>query len=257
MSAARPVKSNRRMVVAIVVMVLLWLGIILLRNEIRVRWWAYRLARSERPEAQTAWLARLLSLGETSLPAAEWLLEREDPAVRSFALPILHHVRSEESRALLVEAAGDADGHLRGEAIRGLAFHGDQDTLARIARTGEPVTACRAVLGLAAIGSDQALEILADLAGAAVEGGRLAVRVEALQVLGELEARRAVGVLTECLDDDTVFSGWTVAERDAAEALAEFDPRQRLAEPEPRTLGDFAARALERIGAAAGGEPRP
>lgn len=235
------------MVVSIVVMVAVWAVVIGFRNQLRARWWAYRLVRAEQVEERTEYLRLLVSLGPTAVPVAEGLLGQTDPSMRSLAMPILHHAECDRAHRLLVDATNDHDEVIRQQAVLGLRGYGDVPTLSRIARREDPAAACAAVIGLASLASPQAIDVLIDLVPPKANHDGLAVRVQAIQSLGQLEVARAAAALRACLDEQTVFEGMTAAEQSAAVALRMLHPDQDVAEPEPRTVAAFAAQALRSI----------
>lgn len=236
------------MIVAISVMVVIWLAVMLGRNQIRARWWTYKLTVSRTLDEQAAYLARLASLGDAAVPSAQRLLGEDDPLLRSFGLAILQHAPGRRARDLLVAASADGDPSIRTEAVRGLGVRRDLEALSRIARGAEPVAAAAATVELGRIGTAEAIGVLTDLV---CTQECVAVRVEAIECLGGLpgapDAKR-IDVLAKCLDDDTLFEGHTAAERAAMEAAASLQPGQPVDWPSSRrTVGHFAARALERI----------
>lgn len=250
MSAPSEKRADRRMALFIVALVLLWGAAMVNRNQIRARWWAYRLARSQQLDVRTHYLALLVSLGEPSVIAASALLRHEDAAVRSYGLVILQHAPSDEAGALLVEATGDADADLREQAVLTLGRRKNVSALKSLAQSPDQTVACAAAASLASVGSDQAIEILIQQVR---HDKRTAVRVQAIECLGELGAGQATEVLTACLDDPTLYAGTTASQRSAARAIGTLRPDLALEQPSPRTVGQFAAEALQRIT----GHPRP
>jgi HEAT repeat protein len=210
------------MVIAIAAMVVAWGLVMLQRHEIRARWWEYKLVHSETLADRAKYLALLAGRDGRVGRSAERLLRHADAEIRSYGLALLNHVADELALPLLGQAAADAEADIREQAI------------ARLATIGSPE------------GIDALIAIVAG-------DGSTAVRVQAIQCLGDLEAEQAVAVLTSCLDDDTVFEGMTAAERSAAAALESVQPDALVEWPEARTMADFAAAALERIT----GEPQP
>ena len=244
MSPHRIASSNRRMIVAIVAMVVVWAMVMLQRNAIRARWWEYQLVRVESLEDRARYLALLANLGDRALPAAERLLHSEDASARSYGLVILNQASSPRAGQLLRRAAADPDPDIRRGAVRGLGARGDLAALAEIVQSSDSLAACAAVEALASIGSAEAIEVLIAQAS---QHPLVNVRVQAIECLGELEAAQAVGVLTDCLEDGTVFEGATLAERSAARVIQAASPGQPVEWPGSRTVADFAAAALERI----------
>ena len=245
--------SNRRLFLAVAVMVVVWLAAMLYRNEIRARWWLYRLtslSTTDGLDPHARYLARLASVGEAALPAAERLLQDSDTTLRSFGVTLLQRLQSPRAGELLLDASSDPDPVIRGEAVRGLGGRGDVTSLRRIVRRDDPVAACAAVEALASVGSQEAVEIIiSQVRNGAARDGRagLPVRVQAIESLGELQAGQAVEALIDCLADQTFFEGWTAAERSAAAAVAAMRPGNRVNWPEPRTVAQYAAEALQRI----------
>jgi HEAT repeat protein len=226
-------------------MVAVCLGVILGRNQIRAWWWTQRLTASETLDEQAAYLARLVSLGEASVSAAQHLLGQGDPLLRSYGLVILQHAPGQRARGLLIAAAAHSEPSVRTEAVRGLGIRRDRDALAQIAQGGDPLAAAAATAELGRIGTAEAITLLIDLAHSHES---VAVRVQAIECLGHLRAAAAIDLLTQLLDDNSVFAGYTAAERSARESIAAVHPGERVEwPPAQRTVGQCAAQALERI----------
>lgn len=241
---APAVQSNRRMVVAIAVLVVAWGAVMLNRNAIRARWWEYRLTVTEDPAERARYLALLANLGTAGLPAAARLLHQDEPALRSYGVALLHSIDDEYAVELLREATADADPTIRDNAIRALGWRGDIEWLRQLVNSPDERSAVDAVAALGSIGSDQAVDALI---GLLPQHPGVAVRVQAIECLGELAVPRCVSALKSCLDDQAVFVGQTIAERMAGEAIGSLYPDQSVDTPARRTVADFAAKALERI----------
>ena len=90
----------------IVGMVAVWLVAILYRNEIRARWWAYRMASTESQVQRVGYFQRLASLGELAVPRARSLLDHHDASLRSFAVALMHPSSSDEATEGLIRGVG-------------------------------------------------------------------------------------------------------------------------------------------------------
>ncbi|MCP4249864.1 MAG: HEAT repeat domain-containing protein [bacterium] len=251
MSTPTGKRSSRRLVVAITLMVLVWVAVLVGRNQIRARWWEYRLTRTPTADAaqdRAGYVARLASLGPAALSSAQRLAAHEDPNLRILGVTLAEQIDHPRSVDLLTEAATDPDPEIRTAAVLGLRRHRAVPPLADLARGCDAIAACAAVDALAAIGTTEAIDVVTALAAPGADNrAELAVRIQAIESLGLAGIKSAVPVLKSCLDDNTVFEGRTLAERSAAAAIEAHHPGSRMTLPGPRTVAGFATRALEAI----------
>lgn len=250
-------RSNRRLWVAIGVLVALWAAAMLFRWEIRTWWWGQQLVRAETPAARGYYLACLASVGDRAVGTAARLLDHPSAEVRLEATAVLQRCRSATARALLLRAMHDPDVDVREAAALGLAIHGDRAVLPdllRMADSPHEGTSLAAAVALQRLGGGEAADALRRIA---VEAGRPAnLRAQAADSLGLIGDRQTVPVLIECLHDERALTLPPAAERAlrrAAEALGADLARQGIdagsltAGGAAATVADVAARALQRI----------
>ena len=257
MNAPTGIRRNRRLLVAIALMVAVWLAVLAGRNQIRARWWEYRLTRvaaADPAPARAGYIARLASLGPAALSSAQRLAAHADPELRILGVRLAAQIDDARSVDLLSQAGIDDDLEIRSAAVWGLRRHRAVPALSELARGDDPISAAAAVDALASIGTTAAIEVVLGLAAPDADAPpELAVRIQAIESLGMAGIESAVQVLKSCLDDDTVFEGRTLAERSAVAAIGAHHPGSHLTLPSPRTVAAFAARALEAIS----GKPWP
>lgn len=191
---------------------MLWLAAILSRNTIRTHWWAYRLASTASPVERLACFQRLASLGDRALPAVAGLLASDDAELRSFAVGVLHHARSDRAFELLLAACRDVNPDVARLAVGGLVIREDEQSVKALTALAESDDRRRAMIAAAAlgdIGSDSARRTLTALLRSSPHPG---VRVEAITGLEALQAREAIDPLIDALDDTAVYQG--ITERD-------------------------------------------
>jgi len=190
-------------------MVVVWSVAMLSRNTIRAYWWSHRLAVSETPNERLLYFRRLADLGDTAVPAVAKLLSKSDPGLRSFAVGVLHHAHSDRARELLQQACQDADEDVARLAMQGIAMRRNGialQSLADIARAGNERRAMMATAAISELGTADARKLLLDLLESTKQ---TAVRVEAIECLGNLQVHEAVESLIDLLGDASVFEGTT------------------------------------------------
>lgn len=212
-------RPRRKQVIVIAAMLAAFLAVVVFRDEIRVRWWAHRLADCEDPKERIHYAELLASRREQSLPGVRRLLAHDDVGIRSLAVVVLNTLEGEASLELLVTAAGDADAVVRRNAVMGISMREPESAAAALGglveHRDEP-TAMLAVSRLAGLRTQRVDEMLARLARDHSSAGIRAQAIESLEVRGGGEA---VEALKACLEDDAVFTGLTEGERGALEAL--------------------------------------
>jgi len=212
------------MIAAVAVMVLLWLLVVLSRNDIRVWWWGYRLRQCSALTDRVHYMQLLVGMGARCLPVAEDLLADEDAALRSFGVALLHPLAGEESFALLGRACHDPDAEVRQSAIIGLSLRAGVQTVPLLCELTDHVEVATAMLATSRLGmlrSPAALDALRGLACGHTQAG---VRAQAIETLAEWGGDEVVDTLITCLADEVVFEGLTVSQRGAADALLHAAP---------------------------------
>lgn len=238
------------MIVAIAAMVILWASVVLLRHEIRARWWGMRLEQSTTATERLHYLQLLAGMGDHALPAARHLLRSDDVGDRTAAVALLNCMHGNPAATLLIDACADADETVRGNAIVGLSMHRSPDVVPQMRRLAEHPdldTAMLATSRLVATDSPVALQVLCMLASAAERPG---VRAQAIESLAEWSDDAVVDTLIACLADEAVFGGQTASQRAALEALRQAAPDLADAAPlnEPAMTNAWrAARALHAV----------
>jgi hypothetical protein len=223
-AASKDARGRWRAVVAVGLMVLLWLGVVLYRQEIRVRWWGYRLRHTTELADRMYYLRLLSGAGERAMPEAERLLGLDDASVRSFAVVLVNSCPGERATRLLERTCHDEDASVRQSAIVGLSMRPSDATVRHLRALADHPDADTAMLAtnqLAAINGHGAAATLCDLAR---QHAHVAVRAQAIDALGQVESEAAIDTLIACLEDEAVFEGLTMSRRGALEALTRAAP---------------------------------
>ncbi len=248
-------RANHRTMIVIALMVIAWLVVVLGRNTIRAHWWAHQLSRARNLETRMAYFHRLAGLGGPAFGAASSMFRSNDAAVRGFAVAIANHVETDAADDLLFDALSDPDPNVRRTATIGLSVRtchaSDVDRLRTTVTHGDPPSAPAAVVVLAHAASDSDRPIRGDALAALIDAldrrFTPAVRAQAAQSLGTLEAADAIDALIDCLNDDTLFTGPTENERFARIAFSSQGDSSAIVFDTPRTIAQFASAALRRI----------
>lgn len=246
--------------IAIGVLVILWATAMLLRWEIRTRWWEYRLVHAESSQSRGYYFACLASVGDRAVGTAGRLLRNPSAEVRVEAVGLLHRCRSERARILLLKAMHDTDIDVREAAALGLALHHDRSAMLQLLemlKSHEPDAALAAAVAMQHIGGPEAAAALVEtLRNSPADESFLKVRAQAIDSLGLLGDKPAVPVLIACLADERPLTTPPQADRAlrrAVEAMGAdminqgIDPKALANSGPPTTLADLAARALQRI----------
>ncbi|NOX59876.1 MAG: HEAT repeat domain-containing protein [Planctomycetes bacterium] len=222
--------SWRTPILIIVGMVIAFVFVVVYRQEIRVRWWAYRLGRVSDVADRMAYLELLASAGELSLPVADKLIQDPDAGNRSFGIVLLNALKGDEVERLLVVACNDRDASNRRSAILGLSMRRSVKTVERLADLIDELDSDSAMFVVSRLVGIDFPESFARLSRVARSHVDVGVRAQAIDALGQWSgrggSRRTVDVLIECLSDDAVFGGLTATESMAQEALAFAAPHQ-------------------------------
>lgn len=203
----------------IAVMVLLWLGAILGRNQIRAYWWTYRLESTTTTEDRLFYFHRLASLKDRAAGPVARLLEHQDPALRSFAVAVLHHASGPEVAQLLAAAAYDADDDVRRSALLGLALNGSPPALSALTQHLHGSDERAGMIAAAALVSAPSPAARSLLRDALRQSPHPGVRLEAINALEQLRDLEAVDALIVALEDQAVFQGVTESDHAAAQML--------------------------------------
>ncbi len=220
--------SWRRPVMIIVAMVVLFALVVVFRDEIRVRWWGYRLSQSADVQDRMHYLSLLSGMDAKSLPVARDLIRDPDSANRSFGVALVSTINNDEADRLLEIACVDSDETIRHSAVLGLSMRSSANTVQRLAgliKRLDVKSAMFAVSRLAGIALPESLDEIVRIARSHPDAG---VRAEAIQALGQWGGDDAIAALIDCLSDDAVYSGLTATEAQAREALQTMAPQLAL-----------------------------
>ncbi|MCA9251574.1 MAG: HEAT repeat domain-containing protein [Phycisphaerae bacterium] len=226
MHAPTPAKESwRRPIEIIVLMVIAFAIVVIFRNEIRVRWWGYRLAQTSDVQDRMQYLSLLSSMDVKSLPVARTLIKDTDPANRSFGVALLSTINGDEADRLLEVACIDNDKTIRQSAILGLSMRATANTVYRLAGLIKQLDADSAMFAVSRLAGINRPESLAELTRIARSHPEAGVRAQAIESLGQWGGDDVVGPLIDCLSDDAVYSGLTATEAQAHDALASMAPQ--------------------------------
>ncbi len=217
--------SWRRPIAIIVLMVVAFAVVVVFRNEIRVRWWAYRMTQTTDVQDRMHYLSLLSSMDAKSLPVARSLIKDDDPANRSFGVALLSTINGDKADRLLEIACIDEDKTIRQSAILGLSMRATENTVHRLAgliKQLDAESAMFVVSRLVGINLPQSLEEISRIARSHPDAG---VRAQAIESLGQWGGDDVVGTLIDCLPDDAVYNGLTATEAQARDALASMAPQ--------------------------------
>jgi hypothetical protein len=251
---------------AIIVMVAAFIIVVCQRGQIRSRWWAWQLTRSNDLTQQAHYLGLLIGAGDAGAGAVDSLARYPRAEVRALAVVALAKLRGERGIAGLRRLLTDEDADVAESAAVSLAFLKDQQGLGSLVEAverGSPTAAAAALAALPRIASPVAMDTLCRTAS---DHAVARVRAQAVESLaawlmagGESENLPCdpVGVLVAALEDPGKFPGVLSLERQIASAeLMTNRPIAREGSASPpavpsccslRTVGEVAAGYLERL----------
>ena len=203
----------------VAVMVVLWSAAILSRNQIRAYWWTQRLEAATSRQDRLFYFYRLASLKDRAVGPVARLLKHPDPALRSFAVAILHHASGPRAAELLASAASDTDDDVRRSALLGLALNGSPPALHALEQQLQGSDERAGMMAAAALVSAPSPAARALLRAALRASPHPGVRVEAITALEQLRDLDAVADLIAALEDQAVFAGVTESDHTAAQML--------------------------------------
>lgn len=237
----------------VLLFVVVWLGVVLMREPIRVRWWGHRLRSAETERQRLYYFELLCTAGPATLHVAQSLMNEENPAWRGFGVGILHHIEGPQAGELLTVACGDADSAVRNLAAVGLAIRKDRSVLPvlrKMALSAADQEALSATIALAEFDCQAVREILCEIAG---RHQTPIVRAQAFQQLGYLRCREAIPELIAGLGDMATYEGSTVLDRFDEEVIKLLNARSPESSSSPyssarsRIVADQAAVSLRMI----------
>jgi hypothetical protein len=250
---------------AIIIMVAGFVIVVVERDRIRARWWAWRLARTTDLTEQGHYLGLVMGVGEAGVGAVDSLSRDERPEVRALAVVALAKLDGEQGVAGLRRLLADEDADVAESAGVSLAFLKDQQGLRPLldaVEHGSPTAAVAAVAALPRIASPMALAALCRAASGHADARVRAQAVESLSAWlvagGKSDGQSCdpLAVLVAALEDSGKFAGVLSLERQitGAEAMASR-PSAKTAASQPavpaccqlRSVGEIAAESLGRL----------
>ena len=226
------------------------LGLVWLREPIRVRWWEGRL-RHANSAAERQYYVHLLSAGgRQALAAAHSLLEDSNPAMRLLGVEILTRISGESARELLRSVVRESGSDASRAAAVGLAMRRDPTALPHLERIVAKASEHDALAAVSAYAYFECQIVAEELCTIARTHDSAAVRAQAIEQLGYKRCHTAIPVLIEALVDDESYHGSTMLDdmdEVAAALLSARQNRRSESTIETRrfaTVSDVAAFAL-------------
>lgn len=203
-AAARPRRRISIAGVLIVVTAALCLLAVAFRNDIRSRYWAYRLATTSSLTERAGYLNLLIHAADAAHWGVVTLAQDRRPEIRQFAALAVQTTRTGWSREVLYRLLFDEDPGVRDLAVLALAAQRDEaalEHLERMYRADQSETALparTACAGLQRFGDRRALAVLLELADIPAPACARAALIDALS---EYRAAAAVPALVRLLED--------------------------------------------------------
>lgn len=257
-TASRQPTSARRTYIVIAAVAVGFAVIMLVREPIQARYFAWQLTREgQHDEGQRHYFFRLACLKDAALPAIRGMLVDDKPEHRQFGARLLSYVSPNAARPFLIETLNDTDADVRRTAAMSLALDDDPsvaDAFCEMIRSDNADAAALAAGMLGRMGGNAAVDALLDVLAS---DPSVMVKAEAIDGLGQIREERAVPLVTAALTDDRSLPHPTEWDRLASEALEAVRPRladeipasqpvERLLDT-PSTVSEVAARALRRL----------
>jgi len=256
-------RGRWRFRIAVAILIAAFGGTIWKRNAIRARWWAYRLVQSDGLNEQAGWITAIEATGPAGLGAARYLAESDRAAIRSMAVAVLGRCSSDGAIRTLGALVRDPDRDVRESAALTLAFSGrplSRRLLVDHAARPNRDAAAAAVSGLGRVATADAQSCLAHTLRSHgdpfVRGQAAESLADNLAITGVLAATAdPVSILLRSQEDDGVFSGQLVAEREIEQVTGHVAMQTATTLPTedpdatntPRRVGDIATVSLCRL----------
>lgn len=229
-------------------------SVVLLRQEIRGRWWALELRRSDSLEQRANYVAAIAGLGAAGSWGISALLADNEASVRASGVRTLAQIPGDWSSMRLRELLIDRDSAIQLSAAAALVRRGDAaalPTLKWIFITGSDEQAEGVCDALGRANSIDATLLLGELTFEPASALRRAALAETLGSVGQPDC---VPPLLRLLADDRP-TGATFQEQRVAELVATMQadgtsamPQAALSQPgSRRTVAERAAVALRKI----------
>ncbi len=218
---------------------LLVVGVLGFRQQIRAQYWETRLRLADSPGEQTYYLTLLSSLGPSGISVARSLLEDSDPVLRSVGVVLLIYIDDEDAAVVLRSYIEDRDEAVRQLVVVGLARRGDEAVIAVLQKWASGTDEQHALLAVSELvpcGCDLAC---ATLCRTSRDHLSAQVRAQAVEHLGQMRCGEAIATLIEVLGDDSSYSVPTTLEQIDSEALKLLAQQRSPTDGEALTVRHF------------------
>lgn len=198
---------------------LLVVGLLAFRQQIRAQYWETRLRLADSPGEQSFYMTLLSSLGSPGISAARSLLEDSDAALRGVGVLLLTRMDGEAAAVVLRSHIADRDDAVRQSVVVALARRRDAAVISVLQTWASSPDERRALLAVSELVPFGCEVACAPLCRAARDHPSAQVRAQAVEHLGHMRCEDAIATLIEVLDDDASYHRPTVLEQLDAEAL--------------------------------------
>lgn len=265
-SVVPPPRRNRRITALIVFgLLVLWLGVMWYRMEIRAQWWAWRITQVEDPALRGYYAACLSAVGDRSLGAVSRLLNDPRDSMRLIGVRVLRSCKNPRALRHLLQRLDDPSIDVSDAAALQIALRADADdslpALQAMVSSNGPATLA-ALATLERIGGSQAEGILL---GQLTSSEDPDVVAQAIDSLGMLGCQAAESAIRGRLNDTRPLCRLPATQRRAEQVAASLsgsliargvDPTGVAAASQTeRTVAAVAARALAAIQVNAATQP--
>lgn len=217
-----PTRNRRWVITAIVILVILWAVTMILRWEIRARWWTYQLNNTQSREEQNFYLMRLTAISDKSFYALTSLLDNPKPEIRKIGERKLVHHKGPRAGEYLKRFLSDECEDIAAGAAQELAVRNGIPAVLPILRgamlADKPdLNRQTAAYCLEKIGGTEAEKILLETIPQIKDPDLLAQIVDSLGIMG---SQAAVPVIKEMLADQRLVKILPVSQRQVLQAIA-------------------------------------
>lgn len=258
---------NARFYLILAAMIVAFLVVVIQRNNIRARYWAYQLKQTNDLAEQAYYIACLTSIGDAAADSVESLVWDSRNGIRMLAIPASQGLTPRIRHELVLYALLlDDDEELQASAATAIALShwkpGEQSLIA-FAQTPSDSTACAAAGGLSRIESAAAKDALCNIIQTHKSSKVRAQAVESLAshlqpsldktaaIPGKLDP---ISVMVQALSDSGEFSGKLAAEKEIETVSSAVTARKGVrvatsgpATPTARTVASVAASVLTQL----------
>lgn len=250
-------------VASITLMICGFLAVVVMRDQIRARWYVRQLRESRDIQQQSYYLSRIAQLGEKAASAVEFLAADPNPQIRLLAISILSRATAYDAVSPLYTLMYDSDQTVRDSAAVALAFladNGSADALTALKNMlqqrydGGELGAAAAAAGLARVEASKSAPLLAFALSSRAAPMVRAQAVESLGVLAQACERPDVDSLTilflkplvRALGDHGEFAGSLALEREIS-AVVGFVANSNGSPASQPTTGDHGRRKVSDV----------